>query len=757
MAARQALDVHLLGGFRLTRGNELVVSFAQARLQFLLAYLLLNRDALISRQQLALVFWPDTTDEQARSNLRTLLHRLFEALPDIQSLLVLDRHTLRWRDDAVLSLDVADFAAALARAKEAEQAGDRAAAKMRLQEALTAYGGDLLPACYDDWVLPIREQLAQSALRASERLVLLLEEDQAYGAALDHVHGLLRYDPMNESTYCHMMRLQALCGDRVGVVRTFKACAAVLHRELAVQPSTETRAAYDQALRRAAAPAQTGNIAPAPRQLAQSNLPQPASRLIGRDADTAQVHQLLADHRLVTFTGSGGVGKTRLALHVARMLQPDFPDGAWWIDLEPVTDETLVSRVVADTLGVGESAGPLMTQALTTYLANKHLLLVLDNCEHLSGRVGQLARDLLRLAPQVRILVTSQQALSIPEETVWRVPSLHFPLAPPSASAGRGGSAEDLLAALQGCEEGSIQLFVERAQAVLPTFSLTAANAADVSQVCRRLDGIPLAIELAAARVRMLTPQDMAGRLDDALSLLASQAAGIPARRQTLRATLDWSYAQLSQQERVLFGRLAVFSGSFSLEAVEAICSGCGILPEQVLDLLAGLEDKSFVESVAGHLEIRFRLHEIIRQYAARKLAEADDARRMQARHLDFYRCLLAEIEPKLTGPEQAAWLDRLEAEHDNLRAALAFSLTPGVCIEAGLAIGGGLQRLWRRAATFTRAAAGQRPWSPRLPPCNQREHWPGRAVRPATWLICKETTPKRTPTANRRCALRKS
>ncbi len=287
--------------------------------------------------------------------------------------------------------------------------------------------------------------------------------------------------------------------------------------------------------RRAATPGHVDYVTSISATSLRGNLPQPLTRLIGREAETARVRQLLAEQRLVTLTGSGGVGKTRLALHIAEVLLPAFPAGAWWVDLEPVTDEAIVSQTVADSLGISETAGHSMAQTLAEYLAHKQLLLVLDNCEHVTGRVGQLARDLLRATSQVRILVTSQQALGIPGESVWRVPSLAVPPAPSAGPAGH--EAEALITAHRQSEGGSsVQLFVERAQAILPTFTLTAGNAIDVAQICRRLNGIPLAIELAASRVRLLTPHEIADRLDDMLGLLARQAPGGLARHQTLRA-----------------------------------------------------------------------------------------------------------------------------------------------------------------------------------------------------------------------------
>ena len=345
-----------------------------------------------------------------------------------------------------------------------------------------------------------------------------------------------------------------------------------------------------------------------------------------------------------------------------------------------------------------EAAGDSLTQAVADHLHDRRLLLVLDNCEHLAGRMGQLTQCWLRAAPQVRILITSQRALGIPGEVVWRVPSLAVPAAP--ARAINPGSAEPTPAAALGqCE--SVRLFVARGQAILPTFALTESNARPISQICWRLDGIPLAIELAAAHVRTLTPQQIALRLDNALDLLGHPTIAQSARHRTLQATIGWSHELLSQRERILFRRLAVFAGSFTLAAVEAICPGHGIAAEAILELLAGLEDKSMLESEATPTEVRFRLHEVIRQYALARLTDAGESERTGARHLDYYGRLVAEAELQLTGSAQGAWLDRLEAEHDNLRAALGCSQGADDCREAGLRMVGGLARFWATRGYF--------------------------------------------------------
>lgn len=697
-APAMGLRIHLLGQFRATDKGEAVSGLGQPRLCFLLAYLLLHRDAPVSRQQLAFAFWPDTSDDQARSNLRTVLHRLRDALPDGEHCLAFDRHTVLWRPDAALSLDVSDFEAALAAAQRAQRTADRETERRALQEAVEAYAGDLLPDCYDDWIAPIREQLRQAGQGALERLLVLLEERGEYQGALQYDQRLLRFDPLHEATYRQLMRLHALSGDRTGVVRVFHTCESVLRRELDMCPAIETRAAYQASLKQAAASAATPHPRPPTPGPQRHNLPPQLTSFIGREREAEQVRGLLAAHRLVTLTGSGGVGKTSLALRVATELLPAFAGGAWWVNLEAVADEALVSQTLAHTMDVREAAGQSLAQTVADHLHDKRLLLLLDNCEHLSGRVGQLAQEMLRAAPQLRILVTSQRALGAPGERVWRVPSLAVPAAPaPAISA---GSAEPTPTVALGQYE-SVRLFVARGQAILPTFALTDANAREIALICRRLDGIPLALELAAAHIRTLTLSQIAVRLDDALGLLGHPAAAQSVRHQTLQATIGWSHELLSQRERLLFRRLAVFAGSFTLAAVEAVCAGHGIASEAILELLAGLEDKSMLESEVTPTEVRFRLHEVIRQYALARLADAGEIERTGARHLDYYGRLVAEAEPQLTGIEQGAWLDRLEAEHDNLRAALGYSQGADDGRDAGLRMVGGLARFWATRGYF--------------------------------------------------------
>lgn len=316
-----------------------------------------------------------------------------------------------------------------------------------------------------------------------------------------------------------------------------------------------------------------------------TNLPRPLNRLIGREQELLEIKGLLPTTQLLTLTGAGGCGKTRLALQLGRDVSSTavFKDGVWWVELADLTDPELLQQQIASTFGIVEQAGRRLTDTLLDFLQPKELLLILDNCEHLVTACAHLVERLLSTCPRLRILATSREALNIPGELVWLVPSLPLP---------RSSSLPPLEELVQ---YGAIQLFIERAAAVLPSFTLTAENAGAVLQICRRLDGIPLATELAAARVKVLSIEQIAARLDDAYRLLTGGRRTALPRHQTLRATMDWSYSLLSEQERILFRRLSVFAGGCTLEAAEAICTDEGIAEDEVLDVLTRLVDKSLV------------------------------------------------------------------------------------------------------------------------------------------------------------------
>ena len=348
------------------------------------------------------------------------------------------------------------------------------------------------------------------------------------------------------------------------------------------------------------------------------NLPALLSSFIGRQNEIAEVAELLRVHRLVTLTGPGGCGKTRLALQVATEALPSFEDGTWLIELGSLADPALVPQTVAATLGVREQTGRPLTETLSAYLCAHRALLLLDNCEHLVQACAEFAATLLQTCPKLKILATSREALGVDGEAIWAVPPLSLPEMPGAEDAAGKQPSHPI----RGQSE-AVELFLARAESALPGFSLTTENTAVAEGICRRLDGMPLAIELAAARLRALSVEEIAAHLDDRFQLLSAGSRTAPARHQTLEATLDWSYALLSDTERTGLQRLSAFSGGCSLEAAEAMCSAAVIDGEHGLDLLTRLVDKSLLVAKVSGGRSRFRLLETIRDYARRKLAES--------------------------------------------------------------------------------------------------------------------------------------
>jgi predicted ATPase/class 3 adenylate cyclase len=441
-----------------------------------------------------------------------------------------------------------------------------------------------------------------------------------------------------------------------------------------------------------------------------NNLPVQLTSFVGRERELAEVQRLLAAARLVTLVGIGGTGKTRLSLQVAAEALEDFPDGVWQVELAALGDAALVPQAVASALGVREEPGRPLLDTLLDFLRPKRLLLLLDNCEHLLAACAALAESLLRACPEVRILATSQAPLEVPEERVWAVPSLGVP---DPQRLPRDGSA--LVAALATYE--AVRLFVDRAVATLPSFSLTERNARAVAEVCRQLDGIPLAIELAAARVNVITVEQIAARLQDRFRLLTrGNRAALP-RQQTLRAVVAWSYDLLQQAEQALFNRLSVFAGGWTLPAAVAVCadpeadeehttndqrnSAAAICAGEVGDLLSHLKGRSLVvaeagaDAAGGAEEMgRFRMLETLRQYGWERLVERGEAGATQHRHAVYYLEVAEAAEPQVTGPQQAVFSQRLDTEHDNLRAALRWAAESRAA-ETGWRLGGALYRFW--------------------------------------------------------------
>ncbi|MEP7359820.1 MAG: AAA family ATPase, partial [Anaerolineales bacterium] len=389
------------------------------------------------------------------------------------------------------------------------------------------------------------------------------------------------------------------------------------------------------------------------------------TRFFGRESEIVQIREHLDENRLVTLTGPGGVGKSRLSLHAVEELMPGFSDGVWLVELAPLTDAALVPQDVAVTLGVRDEPERPVLETLIAHLRERQLILILDNCEHLLEACARLAEVLLRTCSRVRLLATSREPLGIQGEAVFAIPSLPFP------------EPEQTLAPETLIEYASVRLLIDRARLVLPDYTLTSHNADAVARICQRLNGIPLAIEMAAARLRHLDAATLAARLDDAFGLLTGGSRTALLRQQTLRATIDWSYALLNEEERLLLQRLSVFAGGCTLEAAEAVCGGEGMPTGRVLGALTGLVDKSMVLVVLkpGE-ETRYRLLEMVRQYAREKLEATEDGVRLHTRHRDYYLALAETTVPRPNIRACLNWAKKLESMSENLRQALAWSLS---------------------------------------------------------------------------------
>ena len=683
----KALRITLFGQFRIERDGE-TVRLPTRKAALLLAYLALHPGPH-GREKLAARFWPEVPDGSARASLRNALSTLRRKLG--RSLLVADRQTAQLNPAFPLWVDAVAFRAEATRFLEAPRPDPEAV-------DVALYGGELLVDFYDEWVRAERKALRRLYHKTLLALTRQLRAQSEYEGAREFAQRLLADDRANERAHQHLIFCHAALADRGAALRQYEACRTALREELAVEPSPATKKLYEW-------------VRPAPGErrpgaASLTNLPIPLTRFVGRRRALAAIGALLDSARLVTLTGAGGSGKTRLALQVGTDLLDAYADGVWWVELAALADPERLPRTVAKALGVPEAPQRPAGEVLAGFLRPRELLLVLDNCEHLLAGCARLVEQLLRQCPGLTVLATSREKLGIGGEHVWPVPPLSVPAPDEAVPAAR----------LQAYE--AVDLFVGRAQAAIPDFELRERNAAAVAAVCRRLDGLPLAIELAAARVKVLPVAAIAARLDDAFQLLTGGSRATLPRHRTLRAAMAWSFELLAAAEQMLFRRLSVFAGGWTLAAAEAVCAGDGLAQRDILDLLSRLVDKSLVEVQARDGEKRFRMLETVRQYARERLTESGEAGALRSRHLAYFRRLVEAANPLLgyflPEREGALWLGRLEPEVDNVRAALDWSLAQAeepesgnqARVEAGLRLAGALHWFWYARGQFAEGRA---------------------------------------------------
>jgi predicted ATPase/DNA-binding SARP family transcriptional activator len=658
--------IRLLGEFGIDRGDRRVDAreWRLRKARTLVKLLALAPGQRMHRDVLLDLLWPDRPVESAVNNLHQALHaarRVLAGDGPRAGLMELHDDLVVLRADGPVEVDVTRFErlAAAAR-KDPEPAALRA--------AVAAYTGDLLPEDrFEDWAAGRRAELRE--------LLCELLVDLGDPASLQRAADV---DPLHERAVRGLMRHLAASGRRSEALAGYERLRDDLREAYGSDPDPESRRLYRDLL--------TGDGEPRP---ARDNLAPALTSFVGREREIADIHRLLTPGGLLTLTGVGGAGKTRLAEESARRLLGSFPDGVWFADLARVADPRLVPDAVAAALGLEPAAGSRPLRTLVGRLAPMKLLLILDNCEHLLAACAELAGEVRRACPAVALLATSREPLHAPGEVTFRVPSLAVPDDPADPTR-----PADL-------DQPSVRLFLDRAREVRPGFAIDAGNAAAIAEICRRLDGIPLALELAAARMSHLEAVEIAERLHEALSLLGRR--GQITRHATLRAALEWSHALLAGDEQTLLRRLSVFAGSFSLPSAEQVCAGGRLPRAEILDCLGRVVDKSLVQIERTGDRSRYRLLETIRQLARERLVEAGEADEFDAAACRHFLRLAVESDPDNATGIVVERPQLLDVDHDNMRAALGWAVRRDPARALSLCVS--LWRYWLARGHFAEGA----------------------------------------------------
>ena len=712
------LRVQLFGGLKLAHNGQALGFYIRPRTLSLWVYLVLHRDHPVPREMLAATLWPDIPEKQGLANLRRHLHNFRHIFPPAGPgipWILTDTKTVQWNPAAELWLDAAEFERLSTLPEQRPQAA-------------ALYTGDLLPEICEDWIFYQRERLRIRYINLLEQLINQYRQQNDIGSAVHFSRKLLERDPLREETVRHLMNLSYQAGDRESALNAYLRLEKLMHSELGASPSAETTALYQALLHNQPVHLQPEPILAAPstrpapampqpeifpspdRQRAviapdplAHNLPNYLTSFIGRQQEIEAVHKFLtAPHpaaRLLTITGGGGAGKTRLAVQagvlLSRLSPPPFPDGIFYIPLAELTNPHNILPVIAEAFGISEGSQDSLPEQMRAFLHNKRLLLLLDNFEHMLEGSETVSR-LLEMAPGVYILVTSRVALKLYGEYEYPLPMLPLP---------------DLqeLSVLDNLQAfPALALFVERGRMARPGFMLTQENVQTVHEICRRLDGLPLAIELAAARVKIFTPQAILDRLSERLDFLQSQVRDLPERQRSLRATIQWSYSLLNEVERTLFARLSVFAGRFSLSAALAICgsaSPAALAPlacpenERLAEHIFSLVNQSILihDPGSNEQEPDFVLLFSLREFAREQLSALGETAIMRNRHLAWYLALVEQANSQIKSEQRSFWLQQLEENYSNLLSALDWGLHNGAAAgsDSGPCLANALRWFW--------------------------------------------------------------
>lgn len=682
------VTLHLFGGFELRVGGELISENAWRlrRSRDLIKVLALSPQHRLHRDVLLDRLWPTLDPQAAANNFYRALHFARKALAnasfaddDLSRLLRYDHGELRLLGGDQCWIDLDQFRQLLRRA---DVSGDADL----YRRAIELYRGELLlEDRYEDWASEARENARSQFVRACLQAVELYRRDGNLTAAENVLRQLLEQEPSHEDAHRELIRILASAGRRHEALIQYRHMEEALRLDLDVEPSKEsqklldtlhgdkglqTRASIDRMAQRQSTEPRTGN------------LPVSFTSFIGREIELNELCEQVLKQRLIVITGTGGSGKTRLALEVARRVESHFADGALFVELAGINDPSLVSRRILSSFSLTQPPARSIVDTLIVYLCDRRLLLVIDNCEHLLTGVAPVLERILQAAPGVHVLATSREPLHIPGEFVHSLQPFDVP--DPVSIA----SVADAL------RSDAVRLFVERARASDPHLVLDEERARAIAHVCHSLAGLPLAIELAASRTRAISVERMLSQVRSALDLSLGSASRAEEHQRSVYDAIRWSYNLLSGPERKLFRRLAVFRGGWSLDAAVEICGPADLPAHITVHHLTALVEKSLVVYHRSAPDDRYRLLEPIRQFAVQLLLESDEASDVQRRHRDWCVDFARETESALTGPNQREWLDRIEQEHDNLRAALEWSLNDDP--EPGLRLAGRLWMFWR-------------------------------------------------------------